>query len=231
MTLSVDLEVVLPARRGAPGFRLEARFAVPPGITALWGPSGAGKTTVLNAVAGLVRPRAGRVVVGAATWFDSDRRIDVALPRRRVGYVLQHLALFPHLSTLGNVAYGLAHLPRPARRARARAMLERFGLASLERRRPHELSGGQRQRVALARTLVTEPCVLLLDEPFTALDDEAKLAIMEDLRTVTGARLPVLLVSHDRAEVGLLATRTLTVATGLVVDGRPGPVEVVGAAS
>jgi len=230
VTLAVDVEVGFPARRGAPGFALAARFTARPGITALWGPSGAGKTTVLNAIAGLVRPSSGRIAIAGQALFDATAGIDLPLPRRRVGYVLQDLALFPHLSALANVAYGLAHLPRNERRETARAMLGRFGLDGLESRRPHELSGGQRQRVALARTLVTEPRVLLLDEPFTALDDDTKLALMHDLKAVTGERLPVLLVSHDRAEVGLLAARTLEVEAGFVVDGEQPPLEIVEAA-
>lgn len=231
MTLSVELELGFPARRGSPGFALSARFTARPGITALWGPSGAGKTTVLHAIAGFVRPRSGRIAVDGEALFDSAIGLDLPLPRRRVGYVLQDLALFPHLSAVANVAYGLAHLPRAERRTRAQAMLAKFALDGLAGRRPHELSGGQRQRVALARTLVTEPRVLLLDEPFTALDDDTKLAIMHDLKAVTGERLPVLLVSHDRDEVALLAARTLKVASGIVIDGELPPLEAVGGAA
>lgn len=229
VTLAVDIELGFPARRGSPGFALVARFAARPGITALWGPSGAGKTSVLNAIAGLVRPRSGRIELAGQALFDATFGIDLPLPRRQVGYVLQDLALFPHMSALANVAYGLAHVPRDERRERALAMLERFGLKKLETRRPHELSGGQRQRVALARTLVTDPRVLLLDEPFTALDDDTKLSIMHDLKAVTGERLPVLLVSHDRADVGLLAARTLKVEAGLVADGERPSLKVVNA--
>ena len=174
--LSVRLEQLEP-------IPLAAEFAVAAGeLLALVGPSGSGKTTVLRCIAGLHRPRSGFIRCGEATWFDSENGADFAPQERSVGFVFQNYALFPHLTAIENVATALGHLPRGARASRARALLERVHLAGLENRRPAELSGGQQQRVAVARALAREPQVLLLDEPFSAVDQVTRRKLQRELR-------------------------------------------------
>ena len=151
-------------------FKLEVGFTAGPGISILFGASGAGKTTILDCIAGLVVPDSGRIAVGGQTLLDSDLQVNLAAHRRKIGYVLQDLALFPHLTTEQNICYGLSKLTAAERRDRSQAILQSFHITHLRKRKPREISGGERQRVALARTLVTDPCVLLLDEPLAALD-------------------------------------------------------------
>jgi molybdate transport system ATP-binding protein len=175
---------------------------------ALMGPSGAGKTSVLRAVAGLLRPERGRIALGDDTWLDTARRIDLPPERRRVGLVFQEYALFPHLSVRANVAFG--------GRERAAELLERFGIAGLADARPAAISGGERQRVALARALARDPGVLLLDEPLSALDAHTRSRVRQELRELLGdLGLPTLIVTHDFEDAAALADRV-----GVLVDGR-----------
>jgi molybdate transport system ATP-binding protein len=214
-------------RKGFPGservFCLDVEFSAAPGFTILFGPSGSGKTTLLDCVAGLAAPDAGRIVVGERVLLDAGSRINVPVARRGVGYVLQDLALFPHLTVEQNIEYGLAHLPRSARRQRATAMLQEFRIEHLRGQRPAEISGGERQRVALARVLVTDPRVLLLDEPLAALDAPTKSKILDDLRRWNQAhRIPILYVTHTREEVIALGERVLVMEDGrIVAQGTP----------
>ncbi len=215
-------------------FSLDVEFNAAPGFTILFGPSGSGKTTVLDCVAGLAAPDAGRIVVGERVLFeestqDANARVDVPVARRGVGYVLQDLALFPHLTVEQNTEYGLAHLPRASRRQRAAAMLQEFRIDHLRQQRPAEISGGERQRVALARALVTDPCVLQLDEPLAALDAPTKSKILDDLRRWNQAhRIPILYVTHTREEVIGLGERVLVMEEGRIV-AQGAPHEVLGA--
>ena len=209
---------------GHPGFtlRIETRFGR--GITCVLGPSGAGKSTLLAVIAGLVDPDRGRVTLGDEVWLDTDRRVRVPVHLRRVAYLFQNLALFPHLDARDNVAYPMAGTaPRPERRARAEALLEKLGVGHLRRRRPRTYSGGEAQRVALARALAMTPRVMLLDEPFSALDREIKVPLMSlvrDLADETG--VPVIAVTHSIGETRALADRVLRIAGGEVVaDGAP----------
>src|ERR1017187_3849823 len=208
-----------PARE----FSLDVDFRVEPGFTILFGPSGSGKTTLLDCVAGLATPETGRIAVGERVLFDANLRIHVPVAKRGVGYVMQDLALFPHLTVEQNTQYGLAHLPRPIRKERAASMLQEFRIDSLWKRRPGEISGGERQRVALARALVTDPCVLLLDEPLAALDAATKAKILDDLRRWNQAdRIPILSVTHSREEVIALGERVLVMEQGgIIAQGTP----------
>ncbi|MFZ0542456.1 MAG: ATP-binding cassette domain-containing protein [Candidatus Sulfotelmatobacter sp.] len=210
-------------------FSLDVDFTAARGFTILFGPSGSGKTTLLDCVAGLASPDAGRIVVGERILFDALSRVSIPVAKRGVGYVLQDLALFPHLTVEQNTEYGLAHLPRSIRRERAAAMLQEFHIEYLRQQRPGEISGGERQRAALARALVTDPCVLLLDEPLAALDSPTKSKIIDDLRRWNQAhRIPILYVTHAREELLALGERVLVMEEGRII-AQGAPHEVLGA--
>jgi molybdate transport system ATP-binding protein len=209
-------------RKRLPGFDLDIAWTSEAPVTTLFGPSGAGKTVTLDCIAGLLTPDAGRVAVGGRVLFDAAAGLDVPPRARRLGYVFQGYALFPHLTVLDNVTFGLHALPRRERHTRARAVLERIGLAGFERRHPGDLSGGQRQRVALARALATEPSLLLLDEPFSALDAPLRHALREDLaRVLADWRTAAVLVTHDFTEAYRLGDRIVVYDAGRVVQAAP----------
>ncbi len=214
---------------GTSSFVLDVSIEVSPGITILFGASGAGKSTLLDCVAGLTRPDEGRIAVGADVLFDSERGIHVPAPERRIAYVFQTLALFPHLSAEENVAYGLRDLREEQRRERAEGILKAFHIEKLRNQKPGEISGGEKQRIALARSLVTEPRVLLLDEPLTGLDAERKADIVDDLRAWnTAKRMPILYVTHSREEVDALGERVIALESGSVVSAGV-PMDVLNA--
>jgi molybdate transport system ATP-binding protein len=212
------LRVEAATRLGA--FALDVALEVPAGTClALAGPSGAGKTSVLRVVSGLVRPDRGVVRCGEELWLDTARGIDVAPERRRCGYVFQEYALFAHMRAWQNVAYPLRELDRAARRARAHELLERFGIGHLADRRPHGLSGGERQRVAVARALARSPAALLLDEPLSALDPRLRAHAGRELGAVLAeAGVPALLVTHDFTEAALLGDRVGVIDGGRVIQ-------------
>jgi len=217
------------ARRngGAPSFLLDVSIEAPQGITILFGPSGAGKSTLLDCIAGLTRPEEGRIEVGGDVLFDSSRGIHLAAQKRLIAYVFQTLALFPHLSVEENVAYGLNNLEQEKRQERVGEILAAFRVEKLRKQKPGEISGGEKQRVALARSLVTEPSLLLLDEPLTGLDAELKAAIVDDLRAWnTAKRIPILYVTHSREEVDALGERVLAMENGHIVSAGA-PMEVL----
>jgi molybdate transport system ATP-binding protein len=216
-------------RRADASFLLDVRVDAPPGITILFGRSGAGKSTLLDCLSGLVRPDAGRIVVGERVLFDGARRIDIPAQKRRIAYVFQSLALFPHLSVEENIEYGLRDIPDRDRRRSIEEILQAFGIENLRRRKPAQISGGEKQRTALARSLVTEPCLLLLDEPLTGLDAELKSAIVEDLRAWNAAKcIPILYVTHSREEVDALGERVIAIDNGRVLS-HGAPMEVLDA--
>ncbi len=204
-------------------FTLDVAAEVAPGFTILFGASGAGKTSLLDCVAGLTTPDEGRIAIGERVLFDSDSRANVSAAKRRMGYVFQTLALFPHLTVEQNVAYGLGHVPHAERDQRITAILTAFRIAYLAKGSARKISGGESQRVALARTLVTDPEVLLLDEPLAALDAPTKAKIIDDLREWNRThRVPILYVTHSREEVFALGERVLVLEAGrIVAEGTP----------
>jgi molybdate transport system ATP-binding protein len=204
--LSVDVQQATPVP-------LDARFECRPGeLVALVGPSGSGKSTLLRCIAGLMHPARGHIACREQTWLDTARSVRLPPQRRRVGLVFQHYALFPHLSALRNVALASG---RSAAMAHAGELLSRLGLDGLGARRPSELSGGQQQRVALARALAREPDVLLLDEPFSAVDQPARHELYRELAELhRSVALPIVLVTHDLHEARRLADRMVILDRG-----------------
>jgi molybdate transport system ATP-binding protein len=226
--LTVQIRKVQRSANTSP-FVLDVSLNVPPGITILFGASGAGKSTLLDCIAGLLRPDPGQIAIGNDVLFDSSRRIDVPVPKRRVAYVFQSLALFPHLTAEENIAYGLRDVPKQESHERVAAILKAFRVEKLRKQKPNEISGGEKQRIALARSLVTEPRVLLLDEPLTGLDAELKSAIVDDLRAWNAAKgIPILYVTHSREEVDALGERVIALDNGRVVSAGA-PMDVLNA--
>jgi molybdate transport system ATP-binding protein len=211
------LEVDIAVRRGA--FAVRARFASDAPIVALFGRSGAGKSTVVNAIAGIVRPERGRIAVAGRTLFDSERAIDLPPEARRVGYVFQDALLFPHLTVAANLAYGERLTPAGERFVSRDRVVALLDIGRLLERRPASLSGGERQRVAIGRALLASPRVLLMDEPLASLDAPRKaeiLAYIELLRDEL--RLPMVYVSHAIEEVTRLADRLVVMSDGRTID-------------
>jgi molybdate transport system ATP-binding protein len=209
-------------RQWAP-FEMAVSLRCEPGeLLALAGPSGSGKTTLLRSIAGLHRPAEGRIACGDAVWFDSAGGVQVPARERPVGLVFQSYALFPHLSALHNVMQAIPG-PRAERQARAADWLRRVHLHEMAHRLPRELSGGQQQRVAVARALAREPKVLLLDEPFSAVDRATRELLYDQLAELRQQlEIPVLLVTHDLDEAARLADRIALLSQGRVVQsGRP----------
>ena len=197
------------------GFNLDVAFEAPPGITVLFGRSGSGKTTVVNAVAGLLRPDAGRVALKHRVLCDTKNGVCLPPNRRRIGYVFQEGRLFPHLTVRQNLLFGRWFAPRNAPRAELERIVDMLGIGPLLDRRPGGLSGGEKQRVAIGRALLSAPDMILADEPLAALDEARKAEILpyfERLRDETG--VPVLYVSHSAAEVARLATTVVVLQDG-----------------
>lgn len=217
---AAQMEVRVARRFGR--FTLDVAFATADRRVVLFGPSGSGKTLTLRMIAGIVRPRGGRIVIGGRVLYDAARGIDLPAHRRHVGYVPQGYALFPHLTVADNVAYGLAGVPADERRARVREMLALAGLDGLEGKRPRELSGGQQQRVALARALAIKPSVLLLDEPLSAIDAPLRAGLraeLADLQARTGTAM--ITVTHDLGDAFALGDWIVVVANGRVLQQGP----------
>lgn len=209
MSLLVDIQ----HRLG--DFRLDARFETAGRLTALFGPSGSGKTSVVNVIAGLIRPDRGRVTVDGTTLVDTERGLFTPKHKRRVGYVFQEGRLFPHLTVRQNLLYGRWFSKASERRGSLRETIELLGIESLLDRRPESLSGGEKQRVAIGRALLASPRLLLMDEPLAALDDARKrdiLPYLERLRDRVG--IPIVYVSHALAEVTRLATSMVLLSEG-----------------
>jgi molybdate transport system ATP-binding protein len=202
---------------------LDVAFSCEPGdVLAIFGPSGSGKTTILRSIAGLYAPTEAHVQAGAEAWVDTALLLSVPVHRRRVGVVSQEYALFPHLTAIGNVIVALGHLPRAQRRPRAEALLNLVHLSGHRDRRPAALSGGERQRVAVARALARDPAVLLLDEPFAAVDRSVRRHLQDEIDRIRRTLdIPVILVTHDFDDVVRLATHLLLLDRGRMLAFGP----------
>jgi molybdate transport system ATP-binding protein len=215
-------------RHAFDGFALDIAFKAPPGVTVLFGRSGSGKTTIVNAVAGLLMPQAGRIASGDWTLLDTERGIRLKPHRRRLGYIFQEGRLFPHLTVRQNLAYGAWFALKGAMREDTSRVVEMLGIGDLLDRRPGALSGGEKQRVAIGRALLSAPRLILADEPLAALDEERKAEILpyfERLRDEVS--VPILYVSHSASEVARLATTVVALGGGRVVAQGPAA-EVLG---
>ena len=204
---------------------LDVEFACDGGeVLAIFGPSGSGKTTILRSIAGLYRPAQASVRSGAEVWTDTVTGAFAPPHRRAVGFLFQDYALFPHLSAAGNVMAALAHRPRDERRQRADALLSLMHLEGKSAQLPRAMSGGERQRVALARALAREPAVLLLDEPFAAVDRRVRRRLQQEIDSLRRTLdIPLLLVTHDFDDVARLATHVLILEQGHTVAYGPMP--------
>ncbi|AZG12391.1 MULTISPECIES: ATP-binding cassette domain-containing protein [Cupriavidus] len=207
-------------------FALDIAFASDSRRVALFGPSGAGKSLTLRAIAGLMAPDSGRIVLNGRTLFDSDAGVDLRPQDRRVAYLFQDYALFPHLTVAQNIAFGLRRGWRnPARRAlppEAARWVDAFGLRDIVGQYPAQISGGQKQRVALARALAARPDILLLDEPFSALDPALRIRMRQELRALQESLdVPMLMISHDPEDVDVLGDHVLEIREGRIhASGR-----------
>jgi molybdate transport system ATP-binding protein len=224
MDLAVDIRRLL--RSPQRDFQLQARFAVSADLAVLFGPSGAGKSVTLQAIAGLLRPDAGSIRFGGTTLFDSAAGVDVPARRRGIGYVFQDYALFPHRTVHQNVAAPLApllgHRLRAEQRERVEALLAAFELSPIADSYPSQISGGQRQRTALARALAAEPRLLLLDEPFNALDTGLRARTRREVLQVWERfRVPILLITHDDADVAAFGRQVIRIEEGRIVEPIP----------
>ena len=209
--LTVDVE----KRLGE--FQIAAKFETSGGATALFGPSGAGKTSIVNMIAGLLKPDRGRIALDDTVLFDSSARIDVPAHRRRVGYVFQEGRLFPHMTVAQNLDYGRWMSGLPADTAERERIIELLDVGGLLARRPGKLSGGERQRVAFGRALLMQPRLLLLDEPLASLDRARKLEILPYLaRLRDEAHVPMIYVSHQMVEIQRLCSQVVRIEDGRV---------------
>jgi molybdate transport system ATP-binding protein len=219
----VTQRLVLDVRKALAAFRLDATLDVPlAGLTVLFGASGAGKTTVMNVLAGLLRPDAGRIAVGPTVFFDGAQGIDLPVHARGLGVVFQDARLFPHLSVRHNLEYGLRRALGRATAIGFDAVVELLGLGALLARRPHTLSGGEKQRVAIGRALLAQPRLLLMDEPLASLDAPRKAEVLPYIERLRDElRVPIVYVTHSLDEVLRLATALVLIDQGRVLAAGP----------
>ncbi|HEY2847095.1 MAG TPA: ATP-binding cassette domain-containing protein [Pyrinomonadaceae bacterium] len=216
MGILVDVKKRLGSE-GKSSFELDVSFEGSDDVTILTGPSGAGKTTTLRLIAGILTPDEGVIKVSDRMYFDSSSGVDLAIQKRRVGYVFQDYALFPHLTAMENVEYGIRGVDKAARRKKAVDMLTLFRITSVADRRPHDISGGEQQRVALARALASDPEILLLDEPLSAVDVETRTALLDEIEAVQReVRIPIVYVTHNQAEAARIGKHRVILDRGRV---------------
>ncbi len=220
----MELVASMKLRRGE--LAIDVSLTCKPGITCVMGPSGAGKSTILGVLAGLVVPDEGKVVLGETTWLDRANSVVVPVHHRRLSYMFQNLALFPHMTARQNVEYGMSDVPRDERTPKALELLAHVGVKHLANRRPRTFSGGEAQRVALARAIARKPKLLLLDEPFSALDRELRSQLVTLVRElVAELAVPCVHVTHSVSEARKLADHVVVIEKGMLV--REGPVDEV----
>ncbi|HVF28446.1 MAG TPA: ATP-binding cassette domain-containing protein [Pyrinomonadaceae bacterium] len=202
-------------------FDLDVSFTADEGTTILFGHSGSGKTTTLRAIAGVETPDAGRIVLDDQVYFDAAARINMPVRRRRVGFVFQDYALFPHLTAEQNIAYGVKAQGKRERRARAREMLALFGIEHTRHRLPVEMSGGEQQRAALARALASDPSIVLLDEPLSAVDSSTRERLLEEIKSAQRTSgILFIYVTHNRAEAERIGRRIIIFNEGRVIEEK-----------
>ena len=207
-------------------FTIDLEYFFDQGVLAVQGESGSGKTTLLNCIAGLVKPEEGRIVIGDQIVFDSGATVDVPARQRNIGYLFQNYALFPNMTVRQNIVYGIKNKPEYKDREKRQALLdyaeevmETFGIAHLVKKHPNRISGGEKQRVALSRAIVTRPSLLLLDEPFSALDQQTKENVYEQFSVfIKHFRIPTLLITHDAAESELFADQRIVIKDGRIIE-------------
>jgi molybdate transport system ATP-binding protein len=226
----VDVDIVKTLRAGQRSFRLKAKLVSGSERIVIYGASGAGKSMLLKAIAGLVTPDAGHIALDGRRLYDSAEKRDVPVQRRQVGYLFQDYALFPHLNVRQNIAFGLKkgwfNPPAGARDAKVDYWLDAFELGPVARQYPAQLSGGQRQRVALARALIGEPQALLLDEPFAALDPALRVRMRAELDALQRRlRIPMLMITHDPEDARVFGGHVLTMTDGVISAERQIDVE------
>ncbi|MEZ5344653.1 MAG: ATP-binding cassette domain-containing protein [Pyrinomonadaceae bacterium] len=214
LTIDVKKKFV---KKGKEEFSLDVNFIADAGITVLAGASGAGKTTTLRLIAGILVPDSGKIRLGSETFFDSEKRTNVPIQKRKVGFVFQDYALFPHLTAGQNIAFGAKIPDKIAKREKAHEMLELFRIEHLENRLPSEMSGGEQQRTALARALASDPRIVLLDEPLSAVDVETRAKLLDEIELAQSrAKIPFIYVTHNEAEASRLANGRITLENGRI---------------
>jgi len=217
MMLTIDVRKQFFERRET-SFDLEISVEVGPGFTVLTGPSGAGKTSLLRLISGIIKPDRGRIEMDSQVFFDAEQAIDLPIRERHIGFVFQDYALFPHMNATQNVSYGIKTGSHSERQDKANEMLGLFHVEHIAARMPREMSGGEQQRVALARALASEPRIALLDEPLSAVDIETRGKLLDEIENAQErTKVPFIYVTHNEAEAARLGRQRITMRNGRVV--------------
>jgi molybdate transport system ATP-binding protein len=215
----------LNVKKGLDHFTLDLEYEFDSGVLVIQGESGAGKTTILNCIAGLTDPESGRITIEGRNVYDSASGINVPARQRNIGYLFQNYALFPNMTVFQNIVYGIKNKPEYKVKENRKALLdyadgimETFGIAHLKKKHPNRISGGEKQRVALSRAIVTKPGLLLLDEPFSALDQQTKETIYEQFASFkNNFRIPTILITHDPKESEMFADSRILIKDGRII--------------